>query len=69
LPRRLYIISHHTSLNSLVRDLWPTLYYIPYSTNGVTISSEKFILQREKEHCAIFICVHFMWDLRQNFWV
>jgi len=33
LPRRLYIISHHTLLNSLVRDLWPTLYinyiYLP----------------------------------------
>jgi len=30
----------------------------------VTISPEKIILQREKEHCAIFICAHFIWSLR-----
>jgi len=30
----------------------------------VTISSEKVILQIEKEHCAIFICAHFMWGLQ-----
>jgi len=30
---------------------------------GMTISPEKIILQKEKEHCAIFICAQFMWDL------
>jgi len=30
----------------------------------VTISAEKIILQREKEHCAIFIRAHFTWSLR-----
>jgi len=28
--------------------------------NGVTISPEKIILQREKQHCTIFISAHFM---------
>jgi len=28
------------------------------------ISPEKIILQREKEHCTIFIRTHFMWGLR-----
>jgi len=28
--------------------------------NEVTISPEKIILQKEKEHCAIFIHAHFM---------
>jgi len=32
--------------------------------NRVTISPEKIILQREKEHCAIFIPAHFMCCLR-----
>jgi len=32
--------------------------------NEVTISLEKIILRREKEHCAIFICAYFIWDLR-----
>jgi len=30
----------------------------------VTISPEKITLQREKEHCAIFIHAHFMWGLQ-----
>jgi len=27
----------------------------------VTISPEKIVLQREKQHCAIFIRAHIMW--------
>jgi len=26
--------------------------------------TKKIILQREKEHCTIFICVHLIWGLR-----
>jgi len=35
-----------------------------YNLFEVTISPKKLFLQREKEHCAIFIRAHFMWGLR-----
>jgi len=34
--------------------------YLEYE---VTISAENIILQREKEHCAIFIHPHLIWGL------
>jgi len=35
----------------------------------VTISPEKIIFQREKEHCATLIHAHFMWSLRLGLWL
>jgi len=34
---------------------YTSLVHFSSNINGVTISPEKIILQREKEHCAIFI--------------